>query len=337
MRPEPEEETHSMQAALLTLALLTGGPVDVPAPGSAGPGYAGPGYAGPGYAAQASYETGSSFDTGASYGVETEYLPHTCIQPQTCYAPRFGCYYGGDRYMHRYPAFHGYYWRQPYNYRNVFDYPWHAGLHEPTSLFAYNVEEQAPPQAGGARPLPPGARPLPPGARPVSGKEVRGVTRKPGRTTMAVTGHSGARPIKTKSPRAIELEGRLAQIEDELEQSEQQAIAEAEAMRRDVPEQTYTRQAAVVIMPRPTIGTLVAPQSYTAPSGPLMAAPASAPAEITPAPVAQTTALPAIEAPATEAAPAVESTPSEPAPVLAPAAVTTKRIDNAGGWRAKSK
>ena len=35
---------------------------------------------------------------------------------------------------------------------------------------------------------------------------------------------------------------------------------------------------------------------------------------------AQTTALPAIEAPAAEAAPAVESTPSEPAPVLAPAA-----------------
>jgi hypothetical protein len=62
------------------------------------------------------------------------------MMPQTCYAPRYGCYYGGDRHMHRYPAFHGTFYRRPYNYRNLFDYPWHAELHEPTSLYSYNVD-----------------------------------------------------------------------------------------------------------------------------------------------------------------------------------------------------
>jgi hypothetical protein len=85
--------------------------------------------------------------------------------PQTCYAPRFGCYSGNDRFTHRYPAFHGTYYRRPYNYRNEFDYPWHAGLHEPTSLFSYNVEEEVlsdEPTDGEAAPaMPP--RPTPAG------------------------------------------------------------------------------------------------------------------------------------------------------------------------------
>ncbi|MCG8583267.1 MAG: hypothetical protein MI757_00970 [Pirellulales bacterium] len=70
---------------------------------------------------------------------------HCGPMPQTCYQPRYGCYFSGNRHMHRYPAFHAYYYRRPYNYRNLFDYPWHAGLHEPTSLFSYNVppEEDA--------------------------------------------------------------------------------------------------------------------------------------------------------------------------------------------------
>ncbi|MBN1912660.1 MAG: hypothetical protein JW818_23260 [Pirellulales bacterium] len=51
--------------------------------------------------------------------------------PQTCYTPRFGCYPGNGRCMHRYPAFHGYYYRKPYNYRTAFDYPWYAAPHEP--------------------------------------------------------------------------------------------------------------------------------------------------------------------------------------------------------------
>jgi len=59
--------------------------------------------------------------------------------PQTCYNPSYGCYPGNNRHIHRYPAFHGVYYRRPYNYRNLFDYPWHAELHEPTSLFSYRV------------------------------------------------------------------------------------------------------------------------------------------------------------------------------------------------------
>jgi hypothetical protein len=51
--------------------------------------------------------------------------------PQTCYSPRFGCYPGNTRDIHRYPAFHGYYYRKPYNYRHYFEYPWHAEPHEP--------------------------------------------------------------------------------------------------------------------------------------------------------------------------------------------------------------
>ena len=62
--------------------------------------------------------------------------------PQTCYAPRYGCYPGNNRHMHRYPAFHGVYYRRPINYRNLFDYPWHAELHEPTSLFSYHTPEE---------------------------------------------------------------------------------------------------------------------------------------------------------------------------------------------------
>lgn len=82
--------------------------------------------------------------------------------PQTCYAPRFGCYPGNNRCMHRYPAFHGTYYRQPYNYRNYFDYPWHAQPHEPMGYFTYekspSVDETlipAPPEA----PTLPGAKP----------------------------------------------------------------------------------------------------------------------------------------------------------------------------------
>lgn len=70
--------------------------------------------------------------------------------PQTCYQPRFGCYPGNARDIHRYPAFHGYYYRQPYNYRHYFEYPWHAQPHEPLGYFAYpqvgeGVQEQASP------------------------------------------------------------------------------------------------------------------------------------------------------------------------------------------------
>jgi hypothetical protein len=76
--------------------------------------------------------------------------------PQTCYNPSFGCY-PSTRHMHRYPAFHGNYYRAAYNYRNYFDYPWHAGLHEPTSHFSYHV-----PGEGAAQEIP---TPLPAASR----------------------------------------------------------------------------------------------------------------------------------------------------------------------------
>ena len=50
--------------------------------------------------------------------------------PQECYNPRYGCYFCG-RWCHRYPAFHGYYYRAPYNYRHYFEYPWYACRHTP--------------------------------------------------------------------------------------------------------------------------------------------------------------------------------------------------------------
>ena len=64
--------------------------------------------------------------------------------PQTCYNPRFGCYAGTGRTMHRYPAFHGYYYRSPYNYQHYFEYPWHASPHDPRAFFTYGQEMGAP-------------------------------------------------------------------------------------------------------------------------------------------------------------------------------------------------
>ena len=71
--------------------------------------------------------------------------------PQSCYNPSFGCY-PSTRFMHRYPAFHNTYYRSAYNYRQYFDYPWHAQLHEPTSMFSYHVPGENQPTMA---PLPP--------------------------------------------------------------------------------------------------------------------------------------------------------------------------------------
>ena len=54
--------------------------------------------------------------------------------PQTCYSPHYGCYPGNGRDIYRYPTFHGYYYRQAYNYRPLFEYPWQANPHEPLPL-----------------------------------------------------------------------------------------------------------------------------------------------------------------------------------------------------------
>ena len=85
--------------------------------------------------------------------------------PQTCYQPRFGCYPGNARDIHRYPAFHGYYYRQPYNYRHYFEYPWHAQPHEPLGYFTYPSggeiapEPAAPIEAPSVPSEPSGAKP----------------------------------------------------------------------------------------------------------------------------------------------------------------------------------
>jgi hypothetical protein len=87
--------------------------------------------------------------------------------PQSCYNPSFGCY-PSTRFMHRYPAFHNTYYRAAYNYRQYFDYPWHAGLHEPTSMFSYHTPgERAVREL--PEPLPDRASALPRGATRAAG------------------------------------------------------------------------------------------------------------------------------------------------------------------------
>jgi hypothetical protein len=62
--------------------------------------------------------------------------------PQSGYEASVGCY-AGTRRMHRHPAFHGYYYRNAYNYRHYFDYPWQAAMHEPASHFSSNLPTPA--------------------------------------------------------------------------------------------------------------------------------------------------------------------------------------------------
>jgi hypothetical protein len=89
--------------------------------------------------------------------------------PQTCYNPRFGCYAGAGRTMHRYPAFHGYYYRSPYNYRHYYEYPWHASPHDPQAFLTYGSEIEVqeiivptpPSEIGPAAPVPMPAPPKP--------------------------------------------------------------------------------------------------------------------------------------------------------------------------------
>jgi hypothetical protein len=106
--------------------------------------------------------------------------------PQTCYAPRYGCYPGNERYTNRYPAFHGTHSRKAYNYRNYFDYPWHAEPHEPTSLFSYETESDGTPlQKHGTHPEVP-APTLPTAQQQRSAPSVVGVAKvRPASTTFS--------------------------------------------------------------------------------------------------------------------------------------------------------
>jgi hypothetical protein len=98
-----------------------------------------------GEAQMSSMDDGAYADSSEYVGGHSHRLHHTALHgccmgpmPQTCYDPPYGCY-PGTRWNNRYPAFHGTYYRKAYNYRNYFDYPWHAELHEPTSNWSYHV------------------------------------------------------------------------------------------------------------------------------------------------------------------------------------------------------
>lgn len=127
-----------MNALLLTVLAVAG---------ADGYGYAQSG----GAAAWESYGEGDYCDACGEGGGRHRHGCHGCgkngalcwSMPQSCYNPSFGCY-PSTRFMHRYPAFHNYYTREAYNYRQYFDYPWHAGLHEPTSMFSSHVPGESP-------------------------------------------------------------------------------------------------------------------------------------------------------------------------------------------------
>jgi len=124
-----------MYAAAMTLILITVGAQGEPA-----------------VAGDAAYTDDSAFAESDGAGDVGCWLGP---MPQTCYGPRYGCYPGNARCIHRYPAFHGVYYRRPYNYRNLFDYPWHAQLHEPTSMFSYHVPAPDEVRATDEAPRPP--------------------------------------------------------------------------------------------------------------------------------------------------------------------------------------
>ena len=145
-----------MHAVLLTLLVVTGADQPIAAP------------SGVAYAPEGSCPCEDCADDG--------YYTTSCLcdwfgpMRQTCYGSRFGCYPGAGRTMHRYPAFHGYYYRQPYNYRHYFDYPWHAAPHEPMGFFTYETPgTQSPTPADGQVPAegygPTPAPPSPPNAQ----------------------------------------------------------------------------------------------------------------------------------------------------------------------------
>ena len=141
-----------MNAILLTVLALGGADASVVYGGPAGGGpemAAGDYGAGGGGQCDECNGGGRHHGNGSGYGKFS--LKTWCgPMPQSCYNPSFGCY-PSTRFMHRYPAFHNYYYRSAYNYRHYFDYPWHAGLHEPTSMFSYHVPAE---NAGVVVPVP---------------------------------------------------------------------------------------------------------------------------------------------------------------------------------------
>jgi hypothetical protein len=142
-----------MNALVLTVLALGGADASLAFAGSLGGGSGGYAAGAGGYQEACNEcNEGSGHHRNQHAGVKGWLGP----MPQSCYNPSFGCY-SNSRYMHRYPAFHNYYYRAAYNYRHDFDYPWHAGLHEPTSMFSYHVPGENPAQAV-PTPMPSAAR-----------------------------------------------------------------------------------------------------------------------------------------------------------------------------------
>src|SRR5262245_42074840 len=142
-----------MNAILLTMLALGGADAAAFGGGPIGPSSGQQGlYGGSvgGYAGECDACNGGGYGHGHGNG-----CLHDCCgpMPQSCYNPSFGCY-PSTRFMNRYPAFHNYYYRSAYNYRHYFDYPWHAGLHEPTSMFSHHVPNENPGMSVPAPPLP---------------------------------------------------------------------------------------------------------------------------------------------------------------------------------------
>lgn len=159
-----------MQAVLWTILVVSGAdPVDMTSVPSA--------VVGTSYAAPCEGCYGSDCDGGGYYSHGVGDCLFDCCgpMPQTCYAPRYGCYPGNNRHMHRYPAFHGYYYRKPYNYRHLFEYPWHAAPHQPSAYFTYE-SDVVPAGATDAMPLDSQGQPTPAPkapAKPVPEKQAR--------------------------------------------------------------------------------------------------------------------------------------------------------------------
>ncbi len=157
-----------MHAILLTLLVVTGADQPLEAPVDQAPSNQATEAVTQGECAQGCDECGA----GAKVARRNPLCSWLCDlcgpMPQTCYSPHFGCYPGSSRTIHRYPAFHGYYYRQPYNYRHLFDYPWHATPHQPVGFFAYqqgmedcpeNAMRQGTNQAGAVQARHPSPRP----------------------------------------------------------------------------------------------------------------------------------------------------------------------------------
>jgi hypothetical protein len=56
------------------------------------------------------------------------------VQPRATWVyepPYFTCYSHHRHWLDCYPGFHEQYYRRPYNYRVLFDYPWHESVHGP--------------------------------------------------------------------------------------------------------------------------------------------------------------------------------------------------------------